>query len=129
MSSGRAGGHACRPVRSPWYPQLDPALIVNLEPEVVPVNPYDWLQDPQHGGSLVSLLLGSNREDAAKEGMPSWCAGVALPAPQCPNDDPTSSVIDLIYIYLYTWLIRPNYCCPVANGCESEGDFLLFQLS
>jgi para-nitrobenzyl esterase len=79
---------------STWYTQVDPALIVNLEPDVVPVNPYDWLQDPQHGGSPVPLLLGSNREDAAMQGMPSWCAGVVLPAPQCPNDDPTSSVMD-----------------------------------
>jgi len=79
---------------STWYVQTDPTLIVNLEPDVVPVNPYDWLQDPLHGGSPVPLLLGSDREDAAMVGIPSWCAGVALPAPQCPNDDPTTSVID-----------------------------------
>jgi para-nitrobenzyl esterase len=78
---------------STWYVQADPTLIVNLEPDVVPVNPYDWLRDPQHGGSPVPLLLGSNREDAAMQGIPSWCAGVALPASQCPNDDPTTSVI------------------------------------
>ncbi len=77
---------------STWYTQNDPVLIVNLEPDVVPVNPYDWLQ--QHGGSPVPLLLGSNREDASMAGMPSWCAGVTLPATQCPNDDPTSSQID-----------------------------------
>jgi len=79
---------------STWYSQTDPVLIVNLEPDVVPVNTYDWLQDPLHGGSPVPILLGSNREDAAMAGIPSWCAGVALPAPRCPNDDPTSSVID-----------------------------------
>jgi para-nitrobenzyl esterase len=75
-----------------WYTQNDPVLIVNLEPAVVPMNPYDWLQ--QHGGSPVPLLLGSNREDASTQGVPSWCAGVTLPATQCLNDDPTSSTID-----------------------------------
>jgi para-nitrobenzyl esterase len=87
---------SCNPnaAYSTWYSQADPVLIVNLEPDVIPMNPYDWLQDPLHGGSPVPLLLGSNREDAAMSGTPSWCVGVALPAPQCPNDDPTSSVID-----------------------------------
>jgi len=74
---------------STWYTQTDPVLIVNLEPDVVPVNPYDWLQ--QHGGSPVPLLLGSNREDASMAGVPSWCAGVSPSAPQCPNDDPTAN--------------------------------------
>lgn len=85
---------ACNPsaAYSTWYTQNDPVLIVNLEPDVVPVNPYDWLQ--QHGGSPVPLLLGSYREDASTQGVPSWCAGVTLPATQCPNDDPTSSQID-----------------------------------
>ena len=77
---------------STWYRQNDPLIIINLEPDVVPVNSYDWLQ--QHGGSPVPLLLGSNREDASMAGIPSWCAGVTLPATQCPNDDPTSSQID-----------------------------------
>jgi para-nitrobenzyl esterase len=68
-----------------WYAQ-DPVLIVNLEPDVVPVNPLDWLQ--QHG-SPVPLLLGSNREDASMGTVPTWCVGVTLPAPQCPTEDPT----------------------------------------
>jgi para-nitrobenzyl esterase len=82
---------ACNPsaAYSTWYTQNDPVLIVNLEPDVIPVNPYDWLQ--RHGGSPVPLLLGSNREDASTQGVPSWCAGVTLPATQCPNDDPTNS--------------------------------------
>src|SRR5579863_248898 len=54
-----------------WYAGT-PVLIVNLEPDIVPMNPYDWLVQQQ--GSPVPLLLGSNREDAAPQGLPpSWC--------------------------------------------------------
>lgn len=54
-----------------WYGGT-PVLIVNLEPDVVPMNPYDWLV--QQHGSPVPLLLGSNREDASTQGLPpSWC--------------------------------------------------------
>ena len=69
-----------------WYAGT-PVLIVNLEPDVVPMNPYDWLVQQQ--GSPVALLLGSNREDASMQGLPSWCtAGVVAP-PLCPSEDPT----------------------------------------
>jgi para-nitrobenzyl esterase len=65
-----------------------PVLIVNLEPDVVPTNPHDWLL--QQHGSPVPLLLGSNREDASTQGLPpSWCTTVAPPG--CPIDDPTAS--------------------------------------
>jgi para-nitrobenzyl esterase len=69
-----------------WYAGT-PVLIVNLEPDVVPTNPHDWLL--QQHGSPVPLLLGSNREDASTQGLPSWCPGNSVAA--CPNEDPTAS--------------------------------------
>jgi para-nitrobenzyl esterase len=66
-----------------------PLSIVNLEPDVVPMNPFDWLL--QQHGSPVPLLLGSNREDAATQGLPSWCTGGMVALPLCPNEDPTAS--------------------------------------
>jgi para-nitrobenzyl esterase len=69
-----------------WYAGT-PVLIVNLEPAVVPTNPYDWLLQQQ--GSPVPLLLGSNREDASTQGLPSWCTGGTVAPPLCPREDPT----------------------------------------
>jgi para-nitrobenzyl esterase len=71
-----------------WYSGT-PQLIVNLDPEVVPMNPYDWLL--QQHGSPVPLLLGSNREDAAMQGLPSWCISGSVVPPLCPSEDPTVS--------------------------------------
>jgi para-nitrobenzyl esterase len=71
-----------------WYAGT-PQLIVNLEPDVVPSNPHDWLLQQQ--GSPVPLLLGSNREDASTQGLPSWCTTGSVAPPLCPNEDPTAS--------------------------------------
>jgi carboxylesterase type B len=53
------------------------------------MNPFDWLL--QQHGSPVPLLLGSNREDAAMQGLPSWCTSGSVAPPLCPNEDPTAS--------------------------------------
>jgi para-nitrobenzyl esterase len=71
-----------------WYAGT-PVLIVNLEPDVVPMNPFDWLA--QQHGSPVPLLLGSNREDASTQGLPSWCTTASVAPPLCPNEEPTAS--------------------------------------
>jgi carboxylesterase type B len=71
-----------------WYAGT-PVLIVNLEPDVVPINPYDWFL--QQHGTPVPLLLGSNREDASTQGLPSWCTSGIVAPPLCPNEDPTAT--------------------------------------
>jgi carboxylesterase type B len=65
-----------------------PLEVATLEPDVVPVNPYDWLQ--QHG-SPVPLLIGSDREDAAMQAVPGWCNLITVTLPLCPSENPTAS--------------------------------------
>jgi hypothetical protein len=54
------------------------------------VDPFDWLL--QHG-TPVPLLLGSNREDASMNPVPSWCASTS-PVLACPTQDPTMATLD-----------------------------------